>query len=110
MCVRKASFNVNATSSPKDKQHPAFRHKEKCHRIFGLDNVRFYLDRESVTEANLISQLEALAVKDPVKNWGWFVQSTHKLSKQNLSIFNGTKTVEQLIESQYMLRSANTPR
>ncbi len=38
--------------------------------IFELYNVRLYLDREIVIDANLRSQLEAFAGKDPVKNWG----------------------------------------
>ena len=59
--------------------------------IFGLYNVRLYLDREIVIDVGLRSQLEAFAGKDPIKNWGWFVQSTHKLTKKDFLSLTGQK-------------------
>jgi hypothetical protein len=70
MCGNKASFNAKATSSPKDKQHPAFRHKEKYQHVFGLDNVKLYLDKEIVIDLGLRSLLETFACKGPINNWG----------------------------------------
>ena len=91
MCGNKASFNAKVTSSPKDKQHHTFRHKEKYDHLFGLDNVKLYLDKEIVIDVGLRFQSEAFAGKDPVKNLGWFIQSTHKITKKDLLSLTGQK-------------------
>jgi hypothetical protein len=68
------------------KRHPAIRYPETNPWTLDLVSERVYLDSPVVIDAALRAKLDAFKGRDPSKQWAWFVQSTHGISKDDFEI------------------------
>jgi len=73
-------------SKPIKKPHPRVRHPEKYPWVFRVKNVKLFLDKPIILDSSRRSKLDAFKGRDPGKPWGWFVQSTRKISKHDFKL------------------------
>jgi hypothetical protein len=78
--------HARVISRPENKPHPTLRHSEKYPWTFHLDSVAMYPEAPVVINADMRSQLDAFRERDPNYSWGWFVQTTHKLTEHDFNI------------------------
>ena len=73
-------------SEPRRTPRPKVRHSEKFPWVFGLERQQLFLQEPVVIDPSLRSQLEAFQGRDPDRPWGWFVQSTRSISREDFRI------------------------
>lgn len=73
-------------STPEKKKHPKVRHSDKYPWIFGVGQAKLYLDNPVVMDAEVRAQLEAFEKRDLNKSWGWFVQATRRISRNDFNV------------------------
>jgi len=78
--------HAQIASKPEKKPHPSVRNPEKYPYTFQVRNAHLYFDKPIVLNSTLRQQLEAFRERDPNRPWGWFVQSTRKVSENDFKL------------------------
>ncbi len=85
--------HAQVASRPEHKPHPSVRHQEMYPWVFLTENAELYLDDPVIIDASLRAKLDSFSGKDPSNPWGWFVFTTHELTKHDFVTLTHT-TVE----------------
>lgn len=84
--------HARVASAPKRETHPGLRHPEKYPWLFRLDNVQLYVKNPVVIDVEMRRSLEAFDKREVLgKSWAWFVQSTHKIKKNDFNMLTGQR-------------------
>jgi len=83
--------HAEVASWSEKKPHPAVRHSETFPWVFKTKAADLYLNDPVVIDANLRGQLNAFENKNPNKNWAWFVQTTHRVTKHDFDLLTRGK-------------------
>lgn len=78
--------HARVISKPVKKRHPSIRHSEKYPYVFSLDSEKLYLDNPIIIKSVIRKKLGAFQSRDPNRSWGWFVQSTRRITKHDFEI------------------------
>lgn len=91
ICIYEAGNGIVAdaevASYPEKFEHPALDF-DTFPWVFNLKNVNFYFDKPIFIVESLRTKLDAFDGKKS-NNWAWFVQSAHKLSKNDFFLLKG---------------------
>ena len=78
--------HAKVISIPEKKVHPKVRDPEKYPWVFKVDSVNLYTKEPKILDADLRSKLDSFKGRDPSIPWGWFVQSTRKISMNDFHL------------------------
>jgi hypothetical protein len=75
--------NARLKTSPERKPDKRVKEPENYPWLVTFDEVKLYIDNPVIIDSGLRSKLDAFSDKSPDTPWAWFVQSTHKLTKND---------------------------
>ena len=78
--------HAKVTSRPVKKPHHKVKHPDKYPWVFKVGQAKLYVDSPVIIDAELRAKLEAFQNRDLNKSWGWFVQATRKISRNDFEI------------------------
>jgi hypothetical protein len=81
--------HAKVASLPEKKPHKAVRASEQFPWVFRLSEPKLYIERPTIIDAELRSQLEAFTARDPKRSWAWYVQGTGKVTKNDFAVLTG---------------------
>lgn len=73
-------------SAPLLKPHPKVHPPERYPYTFDVENVKLFLEKPVVINSDLRSKLDAFKGLDPQRPWGFFVVSSHRITKHDFMI------------------------
>jgi hypothetical protein len=84
--------HAEAAAAPTYKPLPQVKNSAKYPWTLPLKSPKLFLDSPIVVDAELRSQLDAFAERDPQKAWAWFVQATRIITEHDFNLLVGQKT------------------
>lgn len=78
--------HAKVMSRPEKKPHPKVRHPDKYPWIFRVGQAKLYVNNPVIIDAEVRAKLEAFQNRDLNKSWGWFVQATRSISRNDFNI------------------------
>jgi len=78
--------HAKVMSKPEKKPHPKVRHPDKYPWIFRVGQAKLYVNNPVIIDAEVRAKLEAFQNRDLNKSWGWFVQATRSISRNDFNI------------------------
>lgn len=78
--------HARVVSPPKELFHNWLPRPERFPWVFSLEQVRIYIDNPLKLNRSIREQLEAFTGREDEINFGWFVRSTHRISKHDFDI------------------------
>ena len=81
--------HATVASKPERKPHPQLRHPDLYPWTFKVKNMELYFESPIIITAELRSRLDRFKDRNPQKHWAWFVQATHRVSKNDFEILTG---------------------
>jgi hypothetical protein len=78
--------HAKVISKPEKKPHPKVRHPDKYPWIFRVGQAKLYVNNPVIIDAEVRAKLEAFQNRDLNKSWGWFVQATRSISRNDFNI------------------------
>ncbi len=78
--------HARVRTRPQKKEHPSVRDPEGYPWVFEVEEPKLYYDEPVAIDAELRSRLNAFEGRDPNRRWGWFVQATRKISKDDFEL------------------------
>lgn len=83
--------HAKVISPPQETIHDWIPHAERFPWVFNLEDVQLYLPHPIRLELTTRKQLEAFKGRENEENFGWFVQSTHRISQNDYAVLTGQK-------------------
>jgi hypothetical protein len=84
--------HARVTSPPQETLHDWLPRPERYPWVFRLENIRLYLDHPIRFELTVRKKLEAFKGRENEDNFGWFVRSTHRISKKDYDVLTEATT------------------
>ena len=78
--------HAKVTSKPEKKPHPKVKHPDKYPWVFKVGQAKLYLDNPVIIDAEVRAKLEAFQKRDLSKSWGWYVQATRRIGRNDFNI------------------------
>lgn len=78
--------HAKVKSKPEKKPHPKVKHQDKYPWTFQVGDAKLYLNDPVIIDAEVRANLEVFRNRDLNKPWGWFVQATRSISRNDFNI------------------------
>jgi hypothetical protein len=92
---------ARVSSGPEEKIHNLLQNASRYPWIIQLDHIELYLNKPTRFDLETRKQLDAFNGREEASNFGWFVQSTHRISANDFAIL--TRAPKILSESKHVL-------
>lgn len=90
---------AEVASAPELGKVEGTRYPERFPWRFKVRDVRFFLDKPVIIDAELRSKLDAFRGRDPGRTWAWFVQATRLVSPHDFAVLTGRSGAGQQISA-----------